>query len=96
MTLRLRITLTLFIVLVLFGLNVSIFLWRGDENQQSVQSFEYAVRGQLWLASFQRSLQSMRNDLLNLESVGNLNGSDMAIDRPVECLVLRRFYVCFF
>jgi len=83
MTLRLRITLTLFIVLVLFGLNVSIFLWRGDENQQSVQSFEYAVRGQLWLASFQRSLQSMRNDLLNLESVGNLNGSDMAIDRPV-------------
>lgn len=72
MTLRLRIILTLFAVLVLFGVNVSIFLWRGDENHQSVESFEYAVRGQLWLASFQKSLEQVHNDLRGLESISRM------------------------
>jgi len=61
MTIRRRLTLTVLVVLVLFGLNLVIFFWSSQRRQDSVEDLRRASSRQLLISSIREDLNDVQN-----------------------------------
>jgi len=76
MTLRFRLSITLLIILVLFGLNVAVYFWSGVQNTKSINTLEEAVAGQLLITQIQQQLEKQNKQMLVFEA---LRAADEAV-----------------
>ncbi len=61
MTIRRRLTLTVLVVLVLFGLNLVLFFWSSQRRRDSVEDLRRASARQLLISSIRQNLNDVQN-----------------------------------
>ncbi len=69
MSLKAGLSITLIVILLLFGGNILVFLWGDAEKSRSIKGLEHAVGGQLLIIDLERQMEKLHKDVLVLEAL---------------------------